>query len=203
MFTGIIKAEGAVLETKKAEGNLLVKVAVPLAWTCKTGESMAVNGVCSTVKKAEKGKVTFDYMPETLRKTTALFWKKGEMLNLEQSIKADAAFDGHLVMGHVDEVGLFAATVKDGKSRLMKINVSRDTALLLALKGSVSLDGVSLTLTDVGDDWFAVALIPYTYEHTNLRYRKVGDKMNVEADIISKYLKRQMDERMSKGKAGR
>lgn len=143
----------------------------------------------------------FEYMPETLRRTTAGSWRAGEKVNLEQSLRVGDALDGHLVMGHVDGVGEITAARRDGGARLLAIKTPTSLLPLIAPQGSVAVDGVSLTVVDAGRDYFTptpnccgglvwgftVALIPYTLSHTILRTRRVGDKVNVEVDILSKY----------------
>lgn len=201
MFTGIIKKRGAIAGIRKSGGNLLVRVFMPPKWETKEGESIAVNGICSTVKKGERGMALFEYMPETLRKTTIRTWRMSEVLNLEKSLRIGDPLDGHLVTGHVDGVGKIQSIKKEGRSKVFFVNVQssqpdRPFPVLFTSKGSVTVDGVSLTIVDAGDKWFSVALTPYTLSHTNLQRKKVDDVVNVEADIISKYLLRLVSNRI-------
>ncbi len=190
MFTGIIAHTAKVASAEKRGRNLAVSVAKPAQWRVPAGESISVNGICSTVVKAGRGVMHFVYMQETLQKTTAGSWRAGERVNLERSIKAGEPLDGHLVMGHVDGVGGIAVSVRAGRAQLLKIEAPRELLTLVVKKGSVAVDGVSLTVADVGEYWFSVALIPYTLAHTNLQFRKVGDRVNIETDILAKYIAR-------------
>jgi len=190
MFTGIISKTALIEDTKKVRGNLQVRLSLPRSWKVKEGESISVNGICSTVKNVSKTAVNLEYMPETIRKSTVRFWKKNSAVNLERSLRADSTLDGHLVTGHVDSVARIGVIVNDGGARMFKIEVPKALISLIATKGSVALDGVSLTVVDVGDDWFAVSLIPYTLTHTTFQEREVGDKVNIEVDILAKYVTR-------------
>lgn len=191
MFTGIIKKTAKVSAVKKANGNLLVFVAKPTGWKIKEGESISVNGICSTVNEINSNTILFKYIPETLRNTTVGFWEKGENINLEKSLLVGDEIGGHIVTGHIEGIGNISAIVNEGGSRLFKIEAPGELFSRIVKKGSVAVDGISLTVADVGDDWFGVALIPYTLKHTNLRERQVGDKVNVETDILAKYAKKQ------------
>lgn len=200
MFTGIITKSGKIGGIRNSKGNLLVRVSAPSEWRIKESNSVSVNGICSTVKKSEHGMALFEYMPETLRKTTANMWCTGDVLNLEKSLRMGDPLDGHVVTGHVDGVAKIQSIEKEGASRVFSMKVQpskkgRSFLSLLAPKGAVAIDGVSLTVVDADDEQFSVALIPYTLSHTNLQKRKVGDLVNVEADITSKYLLRLMARR--------
>ena len=187
MFTGIITDTAKVASVRKRGRNLAVSVVKPAQWNERAGESISINGICSNVVGLGRDVLHFVYMPETLRKTTAGSWRTGEKVNLERSIKAGEPLDGHLVMGHVDGVGGIAVSVRDGGAQLLKIEAPQEILALIAKKGSVSIDGVSLTAADVGEYWFSIALTPYTLAHTNLQFRAVGDRVNIETDILAKY----------------
>lgn len=187
MFTGIITEVSKVVAARNRGGNRVILVEKPMQWDARAGASVSVNGICSTVVFARRGALQFDYMPETLRKTTAGFWKKGESVNLEKSLRVGDEMGGHIVTGHIEGVGSVKTIVNDGGSRLFKIEVPLELFSRIVKKGSVAVNGVSLTVADVGDNWFSVALIPYTVKHTNLRERQVGDKVNIETDILAKY----------------
>lgn len=190
MFTGVIKKTATIASIRKQGGTVVVSVRHPLGWKMQEGQSVSVNGICTTVS-AEKGKeLAFQYVPETLRKTTVRWWKKGDLVNLEESLKLGDSIDGHLVSGHVEGVGRITASVRKRGERLFKLEVSRELTAQMIPKGSVAIDGVSLTLVDVGDDWFSIALIPYTIAHTNWKEKKVGDMVNVETDMLAKYAKK-------------
>lgn len=129
-------------------------------------------------------------MPETIKKTTVSFFKKGDLVNLEQSLKLSDFVDGHLVQGHIDGRGQIQEVKKDGLSVLLKISAPLALMKFIATKGSVAIDGISLTVVDVGKDWFSVSLVSYTLENTNLGKIKKGDKVNIETDVIAKYIER-------------
>ena len=211
MFTGTITHTAKIASVLKRGGNFAVSVAKPARWKVRAGESISVNGICSTAvwsgrdvsplsrgvppSSEARGVLHFTYMPETLRKTTAGSWRVGDKVNLERSIKAGEPFGGHLVMGHVDGLGSIAVSLRDGGAQLLKIEVPPEILALVAKKGSVSVDGVSLTVADVGEYWFSIALTPYTLAHTNLQLRTVGDRVNIETDILAKYAARRASAR--------
>ncbi len=192
MFTGIIKKTTKVISVEKRAGNLGVSVAIPKGVKISLGQSISVNGICSTIRGVRKKELIFEYIPETLRQTTVRWWKKGEVLNLEQSLRFGDSLDGHLVTGHVEGVGQIAAGVHEKGDILFKIETTGDMIEKMVKKGSVAIDGVSLTIADVGENWFAVALIPYTVEHTNWKKRAVGDIVNIETDILGRQRAKQV-----------
>ena len=188
MFTGIIQKTSYVTSVARHGGGLVVSIKTPAGFKLKRGESININGVCSTVTGI--GKVTeFFYMPETLSKTYFSGLKPGDAVNMERSLKFPDGLDGHIVLGHVDAVGRIKSIKTAGQSKIMEIFLKRGTALL-APKGSVSLEGISLTTVDVSKNSFTVHLIPYTLEHTNLGQKKAGSSVNVEFDIFAKYVAR-------------
>lgn len=202
MFTGIIKKLSKVENVSWQKDSLFIGINIPKGWKVKVGESISVNGVCSTVKKASKNSFIVEYMPETIKKTTVGNFKKGNEVNLEKSLRLSDLIDGHLVMGHVDTTGKIIemknARQSKAKSRtalrsrtgawMMKIKVPKEFMKFLAPKGSVSVDGISLTVVDTGKNWFTVSLVSYTLENTNLGKIKIGEKVNIEVDAIAKYI---------------
>lgn len=171
---------------------MVITVAQPKGWKIKVGDSITVNGVCSTVKKTGS-KIEFFYMPETLEKSAAGILAVGDMVNLEQSMRADARLDGHIVQGHVDTVGTISKIQPRGDSFVVEITprlIDNKTMRLLAPKGSITVDGISLTVVDVTKKYFTVNLIPYTWEMTDLHTKKVGDLVNLEFDVLAKYIAR-------------
>lgn len=187
MFTGVIKKTERVESIRKQGGNVAVSVRRPSGWKLHEGQSVSVNGICSTVSAIRGRQVVFQYIPETLRKTTVRWWKKGDLVNLEQSLRLGGALHGHLVSGHVEGVGRITAAVRERGERLFKVETSKKLVANMIQKGSIAIDGVSLTLVDVGDDWFSIALIPYTITHTNWKVKGVGDMVNIETDILARY----------------
>lgn len=192
MFTGIIQKTSWVTKRKKIPGGLVLSVAKPKTWKVKVGDSVTVNGVCSTVK-AYGSDMVFEYMPESLRKTSVGGLVMGDVVNLEQSMRASDRLDGHIVQGHVDTVGIVKNIITRGNSRVVTILLPQATAgqrRLLAPKGSVAVEGVSLTIVDVLPKGFTVHLIPYTWEHTNWSVKTSGAAVNVEFDALAKYVAR-------------
>ena len=188
MFTGIIKKVSKVHNVYNKKGSLFVEINIPRGWKIELGESISINGVCSTVKKVSKKSFTVEYMPETVGKTTVGSYKKGTEVNLEKSLRMSDLLDGHLVQGHVDTTGKIVEIKKVKKSKVLKIEVPKEFMKFLAPKGSVSVDGISLTIVDSKKDWLAVSLVSYTLENTNLGKIKVGEKVNIETDAIAKYI---------------
>ncbi len=198
MFTGIIEAAVEVKQIFKQTKGLRVELVKPKQWHIKVGQSITVNGVCSTAVVVTSKFLKFDYMPETLSKTTLASLKVGQLVNLERSLKLADRLDGHLVSGHVDAVGQIAAIISSGNSKVLTIKLaerklassSKNITKLIVKKGSITVDGVSLTIVTVGRRFFTVHLIPHTWQHTNLAQKKVGSLVNLEFDILAKYLQR-------------
>lgn len=189
MFTGIVSAVSQVKLFQKVKGGARLYVFRPKGWRLKVGQSLNVSGVCSTVKNAQPF-LEFDYMPETLRRTNLGELGSGNLVNLEQSLKLGDGLDGHWVLGHVDCVGQISLTLREGNSRMLKINFPKKFANLVKAQGSVAVEGVSLTVVKAGSNFFTVKIIPYTWQHTNLRLKKVYDRVNIEFDVLAKYVSR-------------
>jgi riboflavin synthase len=188
VFTGIIKKLSKVEKVSWRKGSLFVEIEIPRGWKIKTGESISVNGICSTVKSVNRISFVVEYMPETVKKTTASDLQKGVVVNLERSLRLGNLMDGHIVQGHVDCVGKIVEIKKVKQSVVMKIQVSKVFMKFLAPKGSVSVDGISLTIVDSKKDWLTVSLVSYTLENTNLGKIKMGEKVNIEVDALAKYI---------------
>src|SRR5690606_2908944 len=154
---------------------------------------IAVNGACLTVTAVEDGCLAFDAVPETLARTSLGALAPGARVNLERAMRADGRFDGHIVQGHVDGTGRVRALERDGDDVRLRVACAPELARLLVPKGSVAVDGVSLTVAEVDDDGFAVALIPHTLAETNLGERRPGDLVNLEADVLGKYVLRYLE----------
>ena len=167
---------------------VFVEIKIPRGWDIKLGESISVNGVCSTVNKISRGNFTVEYMPETVKKTTVGDFQKGKEVNLERSLRVGDLMDGHIVQGHVDCVGKIIEIKKVKESIVIKIKVPKEFMKFMAPKGSVSIDGISLTIVESKKNWFTVSLVSYTLENTNLGKIKVGAKVNIETDAIAKYI---------------
>ena len=189
MFTGIIGALGIVKAIRHQKNLIALDVnAGILAKDIKLGDSVAVNGVCLTAS-SKKGKViSFDMMKETIAKTSLRDVTAGSGVNLELALKASSRFGGHFVTGHVDETGIIKAIERKPNWVVMTITASKAIRKYLVPKGSVTLDGISLTVGKVGKTDFSVYLIPYTLKATNLSAKKPGDPVNIETDILAKYI---------------
>ncbi|HUX36067.1 MAG TPA: riboflavin synthase [Candidatus Paceibacterota bacterium] len=188
MFTGIIKSVGKIGEVSASGKGRFVHIEKPAGWKIKEGDSVSIDGICSTVRKIKGGFFEVEYMPETLKKTTASLFKKGARVNLEPSLRANDSLDGHLVQGHVDATGDIKEIKKAGNSVILKIGFPKQYAKFIAKKGSVAVNGVSLTAVETGAGWFTVSLVSYTLKHTNLQELKKGDKVNIEVDVLARYL---------------
>ena len=184
MFTGIIQTLGRV--ERYRDGRLRLKARLP---RLKLGASVSVNGTCLTVVARRGANLDFDLSPETLRLTNLGVLKPGDPVNLETSLKLGDGLDGHLVSGHVDAVGkvLEIEPLKDG-SRRFRAALPPSLKPLIAYKGSIAVDGTSLTVTGVGKGWFETVLIPHTLKATNLGARRPGDLVNLEADVLARYV---------------
>ena len=190
MFTGLVEAVGEVVECKPMSGGLRVRIGSPLARELAPGQSLAVNGVCLTVILAEADEIHADVGPETLRVTTLGTLGRGTLVNLERPLRADGRFGGHLVQGHVDAIGYIQELRSDASFRRVTVSFPADLAPYIVHKGSIAVDGISLTVAGLGTDRFDVQVIPHTVEHTNLRASQIRDRVNLECDLIGKYVVR-------------
>ncbi len=187
MFTGIVEDVGRVRSVKVSPEGGVLEVETGLDGI-KEGDSVAVNGVCLTVVDYHNGTVTFDVSPETLRRSNLGLLRRGDPVNLERSLRADSRIGGHLVMGHVDFTARILQFRGSGNHRTLKIEVPEDYRVFFAVKGSVAVDGISLTVNEVGEGFISANIIPYTFENTNLRTKREGDLVNVEVDIVARYV---------------
>ncbi|PPK86657.1 riboflavin synthase alpha chain [Neolewinella xylanilytica] len=190
MFTGIIEAAGSVVRIEREADNVHFTVASPISDDLKIDQSLAHDGVCLTVVAKADGTHTVTAIRETLNRTRLAEWTEGSEVNLERAMQAGARLDGHIVQGHVDTVGECVAVEEAGGSWYYTIRY--DSEDLLVDKGSVCVNGVSLTVVEPDDDSFKVAIIPYTYAHTNFKNLRPGDRVNLEFDILGKYIARHM-----------
>jgi riboflavin synthase len=188
MFTGIIKRISKVANVSEKKGSIFISIFIPRGWKVKNGDSISINGVCSTIQKTGKKIFEVEYMPETINKTTVGFFKKCTEINLEKSLAMSDLLDGHIVQGHIDTRGKIVGIKKARESKIIKIKIPVKFMKFVAKKGSVSVDGISLTVVDAGKDWFSVSLVSYTLKNTNLGNMKLGENVNIETDILAKYL---------------
>ena len=188
MFTGIISHLGKV---KSFQNNqLLVKADRSLIKQVKNGDSVAVNGVCLTVIDKRADLFQVEVMPETLKRTALGGLKSGDIVNLELAMKAADRFAGHIVQGHIDGVATVKSIKQKGNSRLFTFEVPKQLGRYIVEKGSIAVNGISLTVIDASNKTFTVGIIPYTWRHTMLSSAKVGDRVNIEVDILAKYLEK-------------
>jgi riboflavin synthase len=192
MFTGIVETLGHIARLDPgARGGRRLAVSAPddAGWRLALGESVSVSGVCPTVVDAAPGRLGFDLAEETLRVTTLGGLSAGDPVNLERPLRLDGRVGGHLVLGHVDGVGEVTAVRPEGDGARLDVAVPAGLRPLLIPKGSVTIDGVSLTVAALGEDTFGVALIPHTLAVTTLGWRRRGDRVNLEMDVIGKYVR--------------
>ena len=187
MFSGIISAIAKIEKRQTKNGCLFLTISKPNGWKIKSGDSISTNGVCLTVKNLGKNNYTTELMPETLDRT--YFSDNYPLIvNLERSLKLTDFLDGHLVTGHVDTKGKIIDIIKKGDSKIYKITFPKKFTKYIADKGSVAVDGISLTVVKTTSDWFTISLVDYTLTHTTLGIKKVGEAVHLEFDIIAKYL---------------
>ena len=194
MFTGIVEAVGKVGEVRARGDVTRLGIDAPgIAADARVGDSVAVNGGCLTVVAVQDGRLAFEAVRETLERTTLGGLRPGARVNLERALRADGRLDGHIVQGHVDEAGRVQELRRRGEDVLLRIACSRGFADWLVPKGSVAVDGVALTLVEAGEEGFEVALIPHTLAITTLGDLRAEDRVNLEADVLGKYVKRYLE----------
>jgi len=198
MFTGLIKELGTVESINLSSTGATLKIKAPVTSNeAVIGDSICVNGVCLTVVEISKDEIVFELSHETLKATNLGGLKKGSPVNLEPSLKATDPLGGHIVTGHVDGVGQIVAKRQIGQNWEITIKVSKTLADYMVEKGSVAVDGISLTIVEVGIDTFKVVIIPHTAKVTTIGKKNVGDTVNIETDIIGKYVARFLSNKQS------
>jgi riboflavin synthase len=191
MFTGIIEHLGKVTQIKKqADSAVIVVDIAQMSKDVNSGDSIAINGACLTVTHIKGSEVSFDVSTETLSKTTIGELRVSDRVNVESSLRIGDKLGGHFVTGHVDGVGAINRKESETGQCTMWFSVSKELANMMIKKGSVAVDGISLTIVDLEEKTFSVALIPYTLEETSLGFKKVGQKVNIETDMLGKWVKR-------------
>lgn len=196
MFTGIVEEMGTVKEINRGSDS------VDLAINCKTvledtklGDSIAVNGVCLTVTEMDSHSFNTGLAPETLKRTNLESLSPGSPINLERSVTPTTRMGGHFVQGHIDTTGKIIEFKKDDNALWVSIETNPDVMRYIVTKGYVTLDGTSLTVVDVGDVWFNVTLVAYTQQHIVMPTKSIGDDINIEVDVLGKYVERQLQYR--------
>jgi riboflavin synthase len=193
MFTGLIEAVGKVAELKATTSGFRLRIRTTLASELTVGDSLAVNGVCLTVIAADSGEVHADVGPETARVTTLGLLRQEQRVNLERAMRADGRVGGHFVQGHIDGTGVVDEIRPDGDSHWLTISFDRGLSPYLIRKGSIAVDGVSLTVAGLGGNVFDVMIIPFTWANTTLSSLRLRDRVNLECDIIGKYVARSVE----------
>ena len=193
MFTGLIEAVGQVVDVKETGAGFRLRIRTALAVELTPGDSISVNGVCLTVTHAGDGEMYADLGPETARVTTLGGLRGEQPVNLERAMRADSRFGGHFVQGHVDGTGTLEELRVEADTHWLTVTYPRELASYLVRKGSVAVDGISLTVAGLGDDRFDVMIIPFTWAHTNLPSLRVGSRVNLECDMVGKYVARAVE----------
>ncbi|MFA5629066.1 MAG: riboflavin synthase [Dehalococcoidales bacterium] len=187
MFTGIVQEIGIIKEIAP-NSNRITVIAGKVTKNMQPGESIAVNGACLTVAEFTENTFTVDVMPETLKRTTLKLLKKNDEVNLERALTLDGLLGGHLVQGHVDATGSIVSIKDEGGAYVFNIQTSQEVMTYVVEKGSITVDGISLTVTNRTDSSFDVSIVNFTMENTTMSNRKVGDLVNLEADVLAKYM---------------
>jgi len=190
MFTGLVEDVGELVERKATSGGFRLRIGTPLASELKPGDSLAVNGVCLTVILAERGEVHADVGPETVRVTTLGSIARGSSLNLERPLRADQRFGGHFVQGHVDAIGHIEELRQESEFHWLTVSFPPALAPFIVHKGSIAVDGISLTVAGLGTDRFDIMVVPFTMQHTNIGRAGIRDRVNIECDMVGKYVVR-------------
>ena len=190
MFTGLVEATGELVERKPTSGGVRLRIASTLAPELAPGDSLSVNGVCLTVTLAKIAEIHADVGPETIRVTTLGSLEHGAILNLERPLRADGRLGGHFVQGHVDGIGYIEDMRADADFHWVTVSFSRQLAAYVVHRGSIAVDGISLTIAGLGTDRFDIQVVPYTMQHTNLSRAQIHDRVNLECDMVGKYVVR-------------
>jgi riboflavin synthase len=190
MFTGLVAGRGVVEGTERLAGGVRLRVSSPLAAELSEGDSVAVNGVCLTATAVEGGSFRADVMEETLRRSSLGPLAERDEVNLELPLRAGDRLGGHFVQGHVDGTGSVESVAEEGFARVVRLGAPPELLRYVVEKGSIAVDGVSLTVAEVDDDWFTVSLIPETLERTTLGALEPGRVVNLEVDVLAKYIEK-------------
>lgn len=202
MFTGIIQDTGHVQSIVPFDDGLELTIRSTLAQNVKPDDSISIDGVCQTVIRSKDDLFVVQAVQETLRKTNFGALKEDRIVNLERPLTMSRPLDGHVVLGHVDTIGHIVAIEEEGSDRLITVNYPPAFARLLVGRGSIAVNGISLTIARLAGESFTIAVIPYTFDHTNIHILKSGDVVNLEFDILGKYVARNMELGNQIGKKG-
>ena len=193
MFTGLIESVGVVSRAQPAPSGLRLAIRAGVLADVALGESVAVNGCCLTVAAVDGDEMQADVGPETMRVTTLRDVQAGDRVNLERAMRGDGRFGGHFVQGHVDGVGTIDRIQADGGARWLTVSFPSELGAYIVPKGSIALDGISLTVARLAERSIEVMIVPFTWEHTNLAARREGDRVNIECDMVGKYVARAVE----------
>lgn len=189
MFSGIVEKLGEVVNKELINNSLFLTIKKPANWEIKPGDSICTNGTCLTVKTVGKDEYITELMPETLNKTYFEDLKE-DQVNLEKSLTLNSVLDGHMVTGHIDCMGEVEEVLVKGESKIYKIKFPEKFAKFVAEKASIAVDGISLTVVDVGENFFTISLVDYTLQNTTINKKEVGSKVHLEFDILAKYIEK-------------
>lgn len=195
MFTGIIKSVGKIQKIESLDGGKEITITCDFADEVSVDQSININGVCHTATACDVDTFTVQSVEETLRKTNIGDLKEGDLVNLERSLRPDQLLDGHIVQGHVDATGIIKKIEQEGTDWLVTVKYPEEYKNLIVGRGSVAVDGISLTVANEQDNKFSVAIIPYTFENTNLQSKEPGDTVNLEFDVLGKYVVKYLEDR--------
>jgi len=199
MFTGLIEEVGSVIALSAGGDHRELKVAAPhLAKNMRRGDSVSVNGCCLTLSSHRGNALSFDLLAETMARTNLKHLQRGDLVNLERALAANERFGGHFVQGHIDCVSSILALEKSGADFRLEIELPPEFANLVASKGSIAVNGISLTVAEILSKSFVVWIVPYTKKHTNLDRAKAGDLVNLEFDVLAKYVERMLPQLVKK-----
>lgn len=188
MFTGIIESIGKVEKIEKQGTNINISLSSPFTQELKIDQSVAHNGCCLTVIEIKDNLYTVSAIQETLEKTNLGSWEVGSMVNLERCVQIGGRLDGHIVQGHIDQIGVIESIENKDGSHIITISYKENSTYTTVPQGSITVNGISLTVAKSTENSFSVAIIPYTWEHTNFQFLKIGDIVNLEFDILGKYI---------------
>jgi len=198
MFTGIIESLGKITRTQTKGNNRIFSISTSFTSAVKISDSVAINGCCLTVTDTQKDVFQVEAVSETLKMTNLLKVKAGDYVNLERARQISDRWEGHIVQGHIDEMAKITNIRKTPGLVTLEVELSRESSINIVDKGSITIDGISLTIAKIKDQKCSVNIVPFTFDHTNLNHKRISDWVNVEFDVIGKYVRKYLDERRSR-----
>jgi riboflavin synthase len=188
VFSGIVETTSPIVKIRNARGQRIISILKPRGWKLRVGESVSVEGVCSTVQRSNASTFSVLYMPETLRRSTLGGFSEKDLLNLERSLTLSSLIGGHLVQGHVDATGLIHSARSEGEAWIFEFAAPRRLSRYIVEKGSIAIDGISLTVVSARPGRFTISFLAYTLGRTTMGRKKAGDRVNLEVDMVAKYI---------------